>query len=161
MTDGENVLDRPVEREGRGIVVAEKEEHQRHEHHDALLHFITGFRHHRHLDHAGRGHDDGENVDRDTGEYGESIGLGKVVDPEERLATELNGVIEHAEEAEEDGDLNQHRQAATEWVDAVFAVEPHHLGVELCGVVFVFFLQFGHLRLEFGHAFHRASRFRV
>ena len=67
LTDGENVLDRPVEREGRGVVVAEEEEHQRHEHHDPLLHFIAGFRHHRHLDHTGRGHDDGENVDWEAG----------------------------------------------------------------------------------------------
>ena len=169
LTDGENVLDGPVKRKGGGVVVAEEEEHQRHEHHDALLHFISGFWHHRHLNHAGRGHDDGENVDRDDiakqrqakrkVNCVENIWLRKIVNPEERLATEFDSVVEHAEESEEDRDLNEHWQTTAERVDSVFAVKAHRLGVELGGIVFVFFLQLGHFWLELGHAFHRASRF--
>ena len=76
-------MDGPVKCEGRGVVVAEEEEHQRHEHHDALLHFISGLGHHRHLNDAGRGHDDGEKVDRDSQNGRVKVWLGKVIDPQE------------------------------------------------------------------------------
>ena len=48
-----------------------------------------------------------------------------------------------------------------ERIDAVFPVQAHHLGVELVGVVGVFFLQLRHLRLELCHALHRVGRLRV
>ena len=156
LEDGEDVLGGPVEGEGGGETVAEEEEHEGHQHEDALLHFVgrCGLGGDLHLKEHGDAHDDGEGVDVEAGPLGDGVGHGEVGDPEEVLAAEFGGVLEDTEEAKEDGDLQEHGEATTEGVDSVVAVELHHFLLLFGRIVFVFFLKLFHERGDEAHALH-------
>ena len=160
LADGKDVLGGPVERECGGEVITEEEEHERHEHDDLLLHGVAGLGRHANLQEAGNRHDDGQDIEREAteeGEVHERVRLGQVIDPEKPLAAEFDGILKHPIEAEEDRNLDEHRQTTAERVDAVFLIETHRLGVDLVRVVGVFLFDFGHLWLELGHPLHGVS----
>ncbi len=158
LADGEDVLDGPVESEGGGEVIAEEEEDERHEHEDALLHFIACFWRDLHLEEHCDRHEDGEDINGDAEDVADGVGLGEVIDPaEEGLVPEFYGVLEHVVEAEEDGDLGEHGEAAAHGVDAVCFVELHHLLIHLVRIIRVFFFERFDLGLELGHPLHGAG----
>lgn len=161
LEDGEQVGDCPIKGECGSEVIAENEEEQRHEHHQAALHRVALFWHHRHLHDASETHDDGKDVDGEAADVEKGIGLGEVVNPEEGLVAEFDGVLEHAVEAEEDGHLDEHGEAAAEGIDAVGLVHFHDLLVHFLRVGAVFLFELLHLWLELAHALHGASGFGV
>ena len=59
LTDREDVLGGPVKGERRGKVVTEEEEHDGHQHHDALLHLVASGGRHLDLQKTGDGHHGG------------------------------------------------------------------------------------------------------
>ena len=77
------------------------------------------------------------------------------------MAAKLGGVFEHAVEADENGELQQQRQAAAEWVHAVVTIQLHHLHLLLLWLVFILLLQLLHHRGQQAHALHGAHGFGV
>ncbi|OPZ76115.1 MAG: hypothetical protein BWY77_01976 [bacterium ADurb.Bin431] len=80
----------------------------------------------------------------------------EVGDPEEALVSQFDGAQEHRVEAEEDGELHEHREAAAEGADPVGLIQVQHLRVELLGLVLVLLLDFLQLGLERLHLLHGA-----
>ena len=78
---------------------------------------------------------------------------GKVVNPEETLTAELDGVRHEVEHGDPDRHLDEHRQTAGEWRHAVFAILSHHSLLLLHGILrFVVLLRsFVELRFEHTH----------
>ncbi len=72
--------------------------------------------------------------------------------------SKLDGLIEHAVKAEKDRDLNEHRQAAAERIDAILLVELHRLLIHPLRIIFILFAQLVHDRRKLGHLSHRLSR---
>ena len=158
MRDGEDVLRRPVEGESGGKVVTEEEKDERHQHEDALLHFVSGLRSDLHLQDHRDGHEEGKGVDGETHDVGDGVGLGEIGDPpEEGLVAELDGILKHGEEAEEDGDLQEHGKATAHRVDSELAIELHCLLIHLVRIVGILLLELGHLGLELRHPLHSAG----
>src|SRR5205085_428639 len=77
--------------------------------------------------------------------------------PEEMRATQFNRALQHTIKTEEDGNLEEQRQTATERADLVFLHELHGLLVHLARIVLVLLLNRFHLRLKRRHALHRPS----
>ena len=158
LRDGKDVLRRPVEGESGGKVVTEEEKDERHQHEDALLHFVSGLRSDLHLQDHRDGHEEGKGVDGETHDVGDGVGLGEIGDPpEEGLVAELDGILEHGEEAEEDGDLQEHGKATAHRVDSELAIELHCLLIHLVRIVGILLLELGHLGLELRHPLHGAG----
>ena len=86
------------------------------------------------------------------------IWLRQIVHPEKRAVPKLDGLIEHAVKAEKDRDLNEHRQATAERVDAILLVELHRLLVHPLRIIFVLFAQLVHDGRKLGHLSHRLGR---
>jgi hypothetical protein len=68
---------------------------------------------------------------------------------------ELDRAIENLIEGDKHRDLYHHGQAAADGIDLLFAVEAHHLFVELLPVVLVLLLQLPDLGLKPLHLDHR------
>ena len=78
--------------------------------------------------------------------------------PEKRAVTKLDGLIEHAVKAEKDRDLNDHRKAAAERIDAILFVELHRLLIHPLRIIFVLLPELVHDRRKLGHLSHRLGR---
>ena len=63
--------------------------------------------------------------------------------------------VDRVKKAEQDRQLDQHREAAGKRIDAVFLVERHRCRLELLGFALVFGLQLLEQRLHFLHLRHR------
>ena len=72
----------------------------------------------------------------------------------------LNDLANDAEQREEDGHLQQNRQAATQRIELVLGVELGHLALQRLGIVLVAFLKLLHLWLQHLHLCGRARGFR-
>ena len=107
-----------------------------------------------------KGKPDARNAEeRDKAQGGndeQRVGLGQIGYPQEAGATQFDGALNHGEEAEEDGDLQEHRQAAAQRADLVLAHELHRLLVHLDRVILVFLLDGVHLGLQGLQPLHRA-----
>ena len=121
LEDADDVRDRPVEcQRGREVVAQEKEEN------GIIMKmrccacmFGSGlFGVMRHLDEHGSGHDQRERIDREAPQMELGVRHGEVSDPPEPMPTQFDGVSEHRVEAEENRDLQEHREAAADRIDA-------------------------------------------
>ena len=84
------------------------------------------------------------------------IGRGKIPDPaEERRVPHLDGDENDLVEREEHRNLDHHRQAAGDWIDALALEQLHLLLLLLDAIVRVEFFQRGDLRLDLLHLRHR------
>ena len=95
-------------------------------------------------------------VEIQAGDREDRVRSGEIVSPEEGGAAEFNRALHHLEESDEDRNLKQQRQAASERADFVLLHELHHLLVHLGRVFLELFLDGLHLRLQLLHALHRA-----
>ena len=80
--------------------------------------------------------------------------------PPRKLRSPVGRIVreaaQHEEQAHEDRQLEEQRQAAADRVDAVLAVQRHHLGLQLLVVALVLRLQLLQLGRDLLHAAHRA-----
>ncbi len=85
---------------------------------------------------------------------------GEVLGPQEALAAQLDGGRQEAEHRDEDGHLDQHRDAASHGTHAAFAVELHDrlLFAERIFLVGIAFVDLVELRLEYPHLCGRHVR---
>ena len=89
---------------------------------------------------------------------------GEVANPEETLATELDGIGHEVEHCHPDRELDEHRQTSAERADTVFRIECHHsllllhlvlrLVVLFCGFL-NFWLEHAHLGRTHVALFHQ------
>jgi len=84
----------------------------------------------------------------------EVLGLAEIRNPEEGREAQLDRAAEHREEGDEDGNLDQHRQAARHRIDLVLAVERHGLLLHLLRIVLELGLNLLELGLQHLHALH-------
>ena len=152
---GDQILRGPVQGQGGSEIVTEQEEHHRHQVHNNALGAFPRLRRHPHLDNHGYGHDERQNIDWNAEQVAHGIRQGKIRHPQaEGLPPQFCGILEHTVKGKENGNLDKHGDAAAGRVDAVFLVQLHHFHVHLLRVVRIFLLEFDHLRLNQGHAFH-------
>ncbi len=160
LRDGNQVGCGPIQSQGTGVRVAESEEEERHEPNNALLHGVSAdLWCHAHLENHSDSHDDGQHVDGDgpaqQRENSHGIHLGKVADPADEGGTaEFRRRLQHVEEGEEDGDLQEHRQATTHGRNVVIAVKLEHLLAGFLLIIGIFLADFLNLRLQEAHALH-------
>jgi hypothetical protein len=91
------------------------------------------------------------------GTSSKSWGCNGAARPTCRLPGPVGQTLDDAVEHEEERGLQQHRQAATERIDALFLVELHHLFVQELTVLrsLVLLLELLDLRLQLLHCHHR------
>src|SRR5262249_9791572 len=141
---------------GREVQEHERK-HYRHEQHHLGLARVPHHRRHLLLDEHRRAHQHGKDIGRVMG--------GEIADPDidaedaaeadERLALQFYGYRERHIQCIEDRNLYDHRQATTQRVDLVGAIQRHGLLLEPLWVVFVFRSDRVYLGLQRLHGLHR------
>src|SRR5437899_7888931 len=87
------------------------------------------------------------------------VRLRKIFYPEKLCVSQFHRLAEHFEQTEEDRDLDHHRQTAADRINTVLLVKLHHLLVHPGWIIFVFFAQLLHFRVERSHLAHGAIGF--
>lgn len=89
----------------------------------------------------------------------ERVRLREVLDPEEMGPPHLHRAREGVVQGDKNGDLNEHREAPAQWIDSMFAIQPHYLLLLLFWIIFIPLRKEGDLRLQGLHRLHRLEAF--
>ena len=155
LDDGDDVGGGPVQSQGAGVGVTEEEEEHGHPLHNLLLHGVAGRGAHFHHGNHGSSHDEGQHVNRQTEDVEDGVLLGEVRHPEDELGSaQLCSCLQYIEEGKEDGDLQQHGQAAAKGGDIVLFVQGHHFHAGALAVIPAALFNLLHHGLQQAHALH-------
>ena len=157
LRDGEKILRCPIKSERRSEIITDAQKDNRHDVHHLLLRWIASFRRKRHLPNHCASHDDRQKINGIMHEMRDGVWLREIGDPEKMAVAEFNGCSQHAIEAKENGNLNNHRKASAKRINAILFVELHQLFVHFCWIVFILCAELRHARRKKLHAAHRVG----